>query len=340
MTPLNSDIKKVYDLLGDDISKYIFEKRLMYSMTADMKFIRDIVSTIEGEKNVYTLLQADKRCKGIFGSAGLGRHLVRTYENINFECFVDNARAGEIYEGLPVISLNEFNEKFPNSIIVIAVAKCHLAEVLQQLLENGISEENIIQYFTIKREELMTSQYFDLPQLFNNRFSREVFVDGGSYDGKNALEYVKKWGGQVIAWEPDINNQQKCLETFRKNNIKFELIPKGLWSEAKKLQFKQAGGSSSLSDCGDEIIETDSIDSLISTPVSFIKMDIEGAEYQAILGAKKMISKYKPRLAICVYHKPDDIWKLPYLIYSINPSYTFYLRHYSFYRTETVLYAI
>ena len=69
-------------------------------------------------------------------------------------------------------------------------------------------------------------------------------------------------------------------------------------------------------------------------------MDIEGAEYQAILGAKKIIDKYKPKLAICVYHKPEDIWELPWLIHKINQEYKFYLRHYSFGDVETVLYAL
>lgn len=86
--------------------------------------------------------------------------------------------------------------------------------------------------------------------------------------------------------------------------------------------------------------EVDSIDHLIKEPVTFIKMDIEGSEYQAILGAENMITRHKPKLAISVYHKPEDIWQLPLLIYQFNPGYQFYLRHYSFGNNETVLYAL
>jgi hypothetical protein len=69
-------------------------------------------------------------------------------------------------------------------------------------------------------------------------------------------------------------------------------------------------------------------------------MDIEGAELEAIKGAKRIIEEQKPKLAICVYHKPEDIWELPELILSYNKEYKFYIRHYSYKDNETVLYAV
>ncbi len=100
------------------------------------------------------------------------------------------------------------------------------------------------------------------------------------------------------------------------------------------------GSSSRISEIADISIQVDSIDRVIQEPVTCIKMDIEGAEYQGILGAKEMISRFKPKLAVCVYHKPEDIWELPQLIHRINSEYEFYLRHYSFGDVETVLYAL
>lgn len=73
---------------------------------------------------------------------------------------------------------------------------------------------------------------------------------------------------------------------------------------------------------------------------TYIKMDIEGAEAEALLGAKESIEKNKPKLAICLYHKPDDIFKLPLLVHKINPLYKMYIRHYSNYHTDTLLYAV
>ena len=68
-------------------------------------------------------------------------------------------------------------------------------------------------------------------------------------------------------------------------------------------------------------------------------MDIEGSEIKALEGAKNTISKYKPNLAICIYHKTDDLWKIPDLIHKMVPEYQLYIRHHSCIFYDTVLYA-
>ena len=81
------------------------------------------------------------------------------------------------------------------------------------------------------------------------------------------------------------------------------------------------------------------MDDIVKENTSLIKMYIEGAELDAISGAKHLIENGSP-LAISVYHKPSDIWMIPELILSINPCYKFYLRHYSKSIVDTVLYGI
>lgn len=72
-------------------------------------------------------------------------------------------------------------------------------------------------------------------------------------------------------------------------------------------------------------IETIPIDEFVKEEnlkrVDFIKMDIEGSEEKALLGAKETLRKFKPKLAICIYHKPKDFYELPLLIKEINPEY-------------------
>ena len=74
--------------------------------------------------------------------------------------------------------------------------------------------------------------------------------------------------------------------------------------------------------------------------ITFLKMDIEGSELKALHGARKIIQRDKPKLAICVYHKPEDIIEIPLYINSLVPEYKFYMRHYGYTPANTVLYAI
>lgn len=91
----------------------------------------------------------------------------------------------------------------------------------------------------------------------------------------------------------------------------------------------------------DIVINVISIDEKLNgNPVSVIKMDIEGSELEALKGAERTIKKFKHGLAICVYHKPEDIIEIPSKILELNPDYKLYLCHYSYVDTETVLYAI
>ena len=73
--------------------------------------------------------------------------------------------------------------------------------------------------------------------------------------------------------------------------------------------------------------------------VDFIKMDIEGAESEALEGAKQTIRAFHPKLAISVYHKLDDFWTIPKYIDQLGMGYRFYLRHFTIHREETVLFA-
>lgn len=188
MGQINIDgIKKIYGLLGDDLSKEIFEKRLMYSLTGDMKFIRNVVCTIPKGREIYEKLKEHKKEIGIFGAGDVGRHLVAVYQDIEFACFIDNKRAGTVYEGLPVISLKEFKKKHADGIIIISTKLYH-KEIKSQLLEEGFSEEEIIN-IGMEYAKLNHLQYFDLPQLKDRRAETEVFVDCGCYDGSTSLDF-------------------------------------------------------------------------------------------------------------------------------------------------------
>ena len=92
---------------------------------------------------------------------------------------------------------------------------------------------------------------------------------------------------------------------------------------------------------GEIEIETVSLDNDILEKIDMIKMDIEGSEYNALIGAKNHIINDNPILLISVYHNNEDLWKLPKLIYEYNNNYNFYLRYYgnNIFPTEIVLFA-
>ena len=162
--------------------------------------------------------------------------------------------------------------------------------------------------------------------------------------------------GKVFAFEPDPDNYQRLIKLIKLNKSK-NIIPsnKALWSKKEKLVFLNKSNMCSGIDFKNNHhinrnnskrieIMADSLDNQLSklkiNKVDFIKMDVEGAEMEAINGAENIIKEFKPRLAISLYHKPDDIWQIPIKLKSLNPNYEFYFGHHSPVRWESVLYAI
>lgn len=105
-------------------------------------------------------------------------------------------------------------------------------------------------------------------------------------------------------------------------------------------QSKTAFGGGQKDNEAEKVFETCMLDDVFEdTKIDFIKMDIEGAEYAALTGAERCIRRNHPILAVCVYHKKDDLFTIPKLILQFNGNYKLYLRHYSDNQTETVIYA-
>lgn len=168
-----------------------------------------------------------------------------------------------------------------------------------------------------------------------------TFVDGGGFTGDTLEQAIalKIPFSSYHFFEPDVGNYQKAKASFG-DDMRVHFYNKGLWSKEETLCFDERGsGTSEVSQDGGERIAVTALDSLHLTP-DFIKMDIEGAEMEALLGAEQTIRQHKPTLAICVYHKLEDIFTIPHFILQCNPSYILYLRHYTDSLMETVCYAI
>lgn len=176
----------------------------------------------------------------------------------------------------------------------------------------------------------------------------EVFVDGGGYDADTIEEFIKACSSKykhIYSFEPDDLLFPILKEVV--NNIGYSnitLCPMGLYQEKTVLKFdNRHTQGSSISDNGELEIPVIDLDTFFEKePVTptFIKMDIEGAERDALKGCKRLIKNYFPKLAICIYHLPDDLWEIPYWLMINFPEYQYYIRHYRDNATETLLYAV
>ena len=174
----------------------------------------------------------------------------------------------------------------------------------------------------------------------------ERYLDLGAYNGDTVREFIGYQPDyrEIIAFEPDEKNFRKLTNWLKQEEIRDCMAYcRAVWSEPTLLPFqKKAGRNSALGEGGTATVEADSIDHLLNgEPIDLIKMDVEGAEAEAIQGGAQTLQRYMPKLNIALYHRNEDIFRLPLLICKINPSYRLYLRHHPYIPAwETNLYAI
>ncbi len=180
-------------------------------------------------------------------------------------------------------------------------------------------------------------QYFDDFVKFGKN---EVFVDCGGYDGDTTLKFIHRNPDykKIYFLEPSMLEYEKAKSNLANySNIIF--LNKAVSRTNSVVRFNSKSNyENKLDDEGDSMVETVKLDDVLSGPVSYIKMDVEGAEYDALLGARETILTYRPKLAISVYHDQSHFWRIPKLILSFQGEYDVYLRHYTEGISETVMY--
>ncbi|MDD6806822.1 MAG: FkbM family methyltransferase [Oscillospiraceae bacterium] len=219
---------------------------------------------------------------------------------------------------------------------------------VRDLLADNISVkvfENSILYRLTGRVEYLFDCETERHEVFENIIklnSNETYVDLGAYRGDTIEEFLNLTDNsfsKILALEPDYKNYKKLNEFVESLdcsiNSRIIIENKASWSEQKVLSFPKSGGrnSSLLLDNIDSVIFATDVDSLINSnnlSPTYIKMDVEGAEAETLLGLSKTLNKYKPKLAVSAYHKTGDLFSLPLLISKLNPNYKIYLRHHPY----------
>lgn len=183
--------------------------------------------------------------------------------------------------------------------------------------------------------------YFD-PDIIHMS-EEEVFLDCGGNRGETTEDFIEYVSGnfkKVYCFEPDKQLAGISKKRFEGLN-KVEVLPYGIGEKEAILTYQAGGnGSGKFSADGTEQIRVIRIDDIVKDNVTFIKMDIEGMEESALIGAQETIRNNKPKLAICVYHKRDDIFKITKQILSYRQDYRIYMRHYGWQCDDTVMYFV
>lgn len=347
---------QLYDKLQDDMSKKIFWARLQVDVTPDMERIMQLVESggnrVIAWREPFEAASAEGKKVVLYGAGEVGKLMAEklTLSHADFYAFCDRNKAGETFFGKPTISPQEIIANSEQYIIIIVTLQYH-KEVYKFLQDNGFPMTSVFDWWK-DEEQYMETAYREFPELFKRG---TAIVDAGCYDGYDTIRF-SQWceGGysKIYAFEPDEKNYLRCKENIEAANIpNVTLIQAGLSEFPGESSFMTSGPGSHLVEETEikhnyiqqglehPLVQICALDNVVDTEIGLIKMDIEGAEFDALHGAKRVIQRDKPQLTICVYHRQGDVLAIMDYIHSLVPEYRFWLRHYGFTEWDTILYA-
>jgi FkbM family methyltransferase len=171
----------------------------------------------------------------------------------------------------------------------------------------------------------------------------EHYIDCGAADGDTIKEFQSRWDryAQITAFEPDPKNMQKLQQATWMQD-KMIRIEGAVSDRFQRQSFAAAGDySSHLTLSSADTVQCYCLGELRWAQLpTYIKMDIEGSELEALWGARRILKEHSPVLAICAYHTSDHLWQIPLLIHAIQPEYRLFLRRYAEGAFEIVWYAV
>lgn len=352
--------EQICSMLADEQSKEIYRLRCKYYDTKDITCFHEIIDKYVPEyrdekyydKKELLLEEVIRQSKYtvMFGAGARGMQLLNTLsaKDISVEILVDNSTEaiGTTVAGFCVQSPVDIDVDKVDCVVVTPHGTKVMESIREQLLAMGIAEEKIYFY----RHYIFSGlekQYFEDEIIEYNDY--EFFVDAGSLNLGTSLEFIERAKNagtktaKVVAFEPNREAFADCNRIAGMHNEEdITIYNAGLWSRDTRLHFIEGStGDSRVSDEETELsIDVMALDLHVKEPVTFIKMDIEGAEMEALKGCANIIKKDKPKLAICIYHKQEDLIDIPLYVKELVPEYKLYVRHYSNCNSETVLYAV
>jgi FkbM family methyltransferase len=237
----------------------------------------------------------------------------------------------------PKFSIDTFDDFYKNyskwSNLYNIIKDDESKQVLKDvLLFRLTSDPMYMQNYKVRLDEQYMEDFME--------YSEEIMVDAGAFDGETTEIFCKKYKNykEIHLFEPAEVNFQKSINRLNNfDNINFYKM--GLSNKDEVLFFNDVLESSSkISTDGNTQIRVIKLDDVIKKNISFLKMDIEGFEMPALMGSFNHIKNNHPKLAIAVYHNPEDFWKITEYILNIREDYDVYIRHYTEGWSETIMY--
>jgi FkbM family methyltransferase len=196
-------------------------------------------------------------------------------------------------------------------------------------------------------EHLPARDTYFPPGLLSPR-ADDVFVDCGAYDGDSLRSFLKRapgFSGRLVGLEPDppsrarLHDWVATLPESVKESVR--VLPFAVGRERGTMRFDATGTAASSLGAGDFTVDVESLDEILAEErPTFLKLDVEGAEEDALHGARRTLERHKPALAICLYHRAADLWRIPLWLASLDLGYRLYLRRHSDECWEQVCYAV
>lgn len=165
--------------------------------------------------------------------------------------------------------------------------------------------------------------------------SGDTVLDCGALFGESAIRFRMYGAGKVYSFEPNPNSfelVQKNAARYDPEKTWFVPVPLAVGNKEEMLPFNPCPthpGGSGFTNSGTIQVPVVTLDNWCEengVVPNFIKMDLEGAEGIALLGAERIFTEHKPRFAICLYHKLEDMWQLPRLLKAYCPEYRFWCK--------------
>ncbi|MGN0364334.1 MAG: FkbM family methyltransferase [Suilimivivens sp.] len=342
-------IYEIYNKLQDNESKYLYNLKLQMLTEGGYKSFIEGIAELDKKWVLSDYDNCVEKCASkeiiIYGAGADGKMTMHLLKQIGIEVkyFCDNnpQKWYKEYLGVKVIPTQEVKVEHKNSFVILA-SQVYAPIFYKQLVDSYFPRENIWYPRVGTLYAINGRQYFDCPLMKPEE--REVFIDCGCFDGETSKQFIQWCGGKydkIIAFEPDTRNFKICQKKCAKIE-NFMLYPEATGLSRTKSKFNMgASEGSKIDENGLDEVCVESIDNVLQgQKATFIKMDVEGAELDSLKGAEKTIKKYKPKLAIAIYHKPEDIVEIPQFIMKCRKDYKLYIRHYTSCIFETIIYAI